>query len=145
MVETPLLHPERFVTLGIDPPKGVWTHGIDSIFANIEQNNVIGLKPGYDYSKLDKTTGLIKENEEVTENVDDVNQTQEEENMLVPISAWKKVLDQLGNLHEADKLMAEARERAAKAEAESEFLREKLKNTREELNTFKKKKRFFFF
>ena len=84
-------------------------------------------------------------NEEVTENVDDVNETQEEENMLVPISAWKKVLDQLGNLHEADKLMAEARERAAKAEAESEFLREKLKNTREELNTFKKKKRFFFF
>ena len=84
-------------------------------------------------------------NEENIENVDDVNQTQEEENMLVPISAWKKVLDQLGNLHEADKLMAEARERAAKAEAESEFLREKLKNTREELNTFKKKKRFFFF
>lgn len=84
-------------------------------------------------------------NEEITENVDVVNETQEEENMLVPISAWKKVLDQLGNLHEADKLMAEARERAAKAEAESEFLREKLKNTREELNTFKKKKRFFFF
>ena len=84
-------------------------------------------------------------NEEIIENVDEVNKTQEEENMLVPISAWKKVLDQLGNLHEADKLMAEARERAAKAEAESEFLREKLKNTREELNTFKKKKRFFFF
>ena len=84
-------------------------------------------------------------NEEFIENVDEANETQEEENMLVPISAWKKVLDQLGNLHEADKLMAEARERAAKAEAESEFLREKLKNTREELNTFKKKKRFFFF
>ena len=84
-------------------------------------------------------------NEEIIENVDEVNKTQEEENMLVPISAWKKVLDKLGNLHEADKLMAEARERAAKAEAESEFLREKLKNTREELNTFKKKKRFFFF
>ena len=84
-------------------------------------------------------------NEEITENLDEVNETQEEENMLGPISAWKKVLDQLGNLHEADKLMAEARERAAKAEAESEFLREKLKNTREELNTFKKKKRFFFF
>ena len=84
-------------------------------------------------------------NEEIIKNVDDVNETQEEENMLVPISAWKKVLDQLGNLHEADKLMAEARERAAKAEAESEFLREKLKNTREELNTFKKKRRFFFF
>ena len=84
-------------------------------------------------------------NEEINENVDDVNQTQEEENMLIPISAWKKVLDQLGNLHEADKLMAEARERAAKAEAESEFLREKLKNKSEELNTFKKRKKFFFF
>ena len=92
-------------------------------------------------SEVEKET----ENEEIIENVDEVNKTQEEENMLVPISAWKKVLDQLGNLHEADKLMAEARERAAKAEAESEFLREKLKNTREELNTFKKKKRFFFF
>ena len=85
-------------------------------------------------SEVEKET----ENEEIIENVDEVNETQEEENMLVPISAWKKVLDQLGNLHEADKLMAEARERAAKAEAESEFLREKLKNTREELNTFKK-------
>ena len=91
-------------------------------------------------SEVEKET----ENEEIIENVDEANETQEE-NMLVPISAWKKVLDQLGNLHEADKLMAEARERAAKAEAESEFLREKLKNTREELNTFKKKKRFFFF
>tara|TARA_Y100000768_G_scaffold258651_1_gene196724 strand:- start:161 stop:511 length:351 start_codon:yes stop_codon:yes gene_type:complete len=83
--------------------------------------------------------------EEIIEKVNEENESQEEENMLVPLSAWKKVLDQLGNLHEADKLMAEARERAAKAEAESEFLREKLKNTREELNTFKKKKRFFFF
>ena len=93
----------------------------------------------------DSDVGKETKNEEIIKNVDDVNETQEEENMLVPISAWKKVLDQLGNLHEADKLMAEARERAAKAEAESEFLREKLKNTREELNTFKKKKRFFFF
>ena len=41
--------------------------------------------------------------------------------------------------------MAESRERAAKAEAEAEFLREKLKNTREELEASKKKKRFFFF
>ena len=99
-----------------------------------------------DKNKVSDSEGEKKtKNEEITENVDEVNETQEEENMLVPISAWKKVLDQLGNLHEADKLMAEARERAAKAEAESEFLREKLKNTREELNTFKKKKRFFFF
>ena len=34
---------------------------IDSHFANIESENVIGLKPGYDYSSLDKW-GLITEN-----------------------------------------------------------------------------------
>ena len=87
----------------------------------------------------------IENNQEDAAINEDVEASIDEENMLVPVSAWKKVLDQLGNLHEADKLMAEARERAAKAEAESEFLREKLKNTREELNTFKNKKRFFFF
>ena len=27
VVETPLLHPERFVSLGIDPPKGVLLYG----------------------------------------------------------------------------------------------------------------------
>ena len=54
-------------------------------------------------------------------------------------------MKQLGNLHEANQLMAESRERAAKAEAEAEFLREKLKNTREELETSKKKRRFLFF
>ena len=41
--------------------------------------------------------------------------------------------------------MAESRERAAKAEAEAEFLREKLKNTRDELENTKKKRRFLFF
>jgi len=37
--------------------------GIDikTIFLNVENNNVIQKKPGFDYSKLDKTTGLIKE------------------------------------------------------------------------------------
>lgn len=67
------------------------------------------------------------------------------ENLLVPIQAWENVLKQLGNLHEANQLMAESRERAAKAEAEAEFLREKLKNTRDELETTKKKRRFLFF
>ena len=92
-----------------------------------------------------KNQDEIENNQEDAGSNKDVEASTDEENMLVPVSAWKKVLDQLGNLHEADKLMAEARERAAKAEAESEFLREKLKNTREELNTFKNKKRFFFF
>ncbi len=104
-----------------------------NFFSSEDKNPVPDLEAGNETS------------EETIEKVNEENESQEEENMLVPISAWKKVLDQLGNLHEADKLMAEARERAAKAEAESEFLREKLKNTREELNTFKRKKGFSFF
>ena len=68
-----------------------------------------------------------------------------EDSLLVPLDAWNTVLNQLGNLHEASQQMAEARERAAKAEAEAEFLREKLKNTRQQLEDNNKKKRFFFF
>jgi len=68
-----------------------------------------------------------------------------EESLIVPLDAWNTVLNQLGNLHEASQLMAEARERAAKAEVEAEFLREKLRSTREELEKAKKKKRFLFF
>ena len=67
------------------------------------------------------------------------------DNIIVPIQACENVLKQLGNLHEANQLMAESRERAAKAEAEAEFLREKLKNTRDELENTKKKRRFLFF
>lgn len=50
--------------------------------------------------------------------------------MLVPIDAWDKMLMQLGNLHEAGQQLAEARERAAKAETEAEFLRERLAELR---------------
>ena len=71
--------------------------------------------------------------------------TVNEESLLVPLDAWNTVLNQLGNLHEASQQMAEARERAAKAEAEAEFLREKLKNTRQQLEDVNKKKKFFFF
>jgi hypothetical protein len=46
--------------------------------------------------------------------------------MIVPVDAWNKMLNQLGNLHEAGQQLAEARERAAKAETESKFLREQL-------------------
>ena len=99
----------------------------------------------YNFFSNDKDVNDTSTNEPEVSSETTSNMDSDEENMMVPISAWKKVLDQLGNLHEADKLMAEARERAAKAEAESEFLREKLKNTRDELNVFKKKKRFFFF
>lgn len=50
--------------------------------------------------------------------------------MIVPIDAWNKMLNQLGNLHEAGQQLAEARERAAKAETEATFLRERLSELR---------------
>ena len=53
--------------------------------------------------------------------------------MLVPLDAWNKMLNQLGNLHEAGQQLAEARERAAKAETEAMFLRERLRELREEM------------
>jgi len=52
--------------------------------------------------------------------------------MLVPRDAWDRLMDQLGNIHEAGLLLAEARERAAKAETEAEFLRERLGDLRAE-------------
>ena len=55
--------------------------------------------------------------------------------MLVPVDAWNKMLNQLGNLHEAGQQLAEARERAAKAETESVFLRERLSEMRAEQKT----------
>lgn len=50
--------------------------------------------------------------------------------MLVPIDAWDKMLMQLGNLHQAGQELAEARERAAKAETEVRFLKERLAEKR---------------
>lgn len=52
--------------------------------------------------------------------------------MVVPIEAWDKMLIQLGNLHEAGQQLAEARERAARAETEAAFLRERLSEVRAE-------------
>ncbi len=51
--------------------------------------------------------------------------------MLVPVDAWNKMLNQLGNLHEAGQQLAEARERAGKAETEAKFLRERLAQMRQ--------------
>jgi hypothetical protein len=56
-----------------------------------------------------------------------------EGSMLVPLDAWNRVLNQLGNLHEAGQQLAEARERAAKAETEAYFLKERLADLRKEL------------
>lgn len=52
--------------------------------------------------------------------------------MIVPIDAWSKMLNQLGNLHEAGQQLAAARERAARAETEATFLRERLAEMREQ-------------
>lgn len=51
---------------------------------------------------------------------------------LMPAGAWEKMLAQLGNLHQAGRELAEARERAAKAEVEAQFLRERLSELRSE-------------
>jgi hypothetical protein len=53
-----------------------------------------------------------------------------EGHMLVPLDAWDKMVAQLGNLHEAGQQLAEAGERAAKAETEVVFLRERLTELR---------------
>ena len=44
VLETPLLHPERFVTLGIEPPKGVLLYGPPGtgkreVSVSLENNN----------------------------------------------------------------------------------------------------------
>ena len=75
-------------------------------------------------------------NEEVVEDSGD---------FIIPISAWEAVVKQLGNIHEASQDMAEARERAAKAEAENNFLREKITNLKEDIEILSKKKKRKFF
>jgi hypothetical protein len=69
--------------------------------------------------------------------VDDENGSTEppappEGTLIVPLDAWNKMLNQLGNLHEAGQQLAEAKERAAKAETEATFLRERLAEMRAE-------------
>lgn len=53
--------------------------------------------------------------------------------LVVPLDAWQRMLDQLGNLHEAGQQLAEASARAAKAETEAEFLRERVSELRRRL------------
>mgnify|MGYP001406032478 FL=1 len=103
----------------------------------------------YNFLKKDESENNVQKEEVSSEDkiTNDVvpDENQEKDSLLIPLDAWNTVLNQLGNLHESSQLMAEARERAAKAEAEADFLREKLKNTRQQLDDAQKKKRFFFF
>lgn len=113
-----------------------------------EKYNFLKHKDESDFTneEVDNTTPENSNIEEIEDqNSIDQKSDNSEESLIVPLDAWNTVLNQLGNLHEASQLMAEARERAAKAEVEAEFLREKLKSTREELEKAKKKKRFLFF
>lgn len=113
-----------------------------------EKYNFLKHKDESDFTNedVDNTTPDNSNIEEIEDqNSIDQKSDNSEESLIVPLDAWNTVLNQLGNLHEASQLMAEARERAAKAEVEAEFLREKLKSTREELEKAKKKKRFLFF
>jgi len=56
-----------------------------------------------------------------------------EGSVLVPVDAWNRMINQLGNLHEAGQQLAEARERAARAETETSFLRERLAELRRQV------------
>ena len=99
--------------------------------------------------RMEEKYGFSSSNVENLETeTSDTNSTDEEavssnENMIIPISAWEAVVNQLGNIHEASQNMAEARERAAKAEAENNFLREKIINLKEDIEIISKKKRKF--
>jgi len=47
--------------------------------------------------------------------------------MIVPLDTWTRILEQVGNVHEAGQQLADARERAARAETENRFLHEQLR------------------
>lgn len=51
--------------------------------------------------------------------------------MLVPLDTWTRILEQIGNVHEAGQQLADARERAARAETENEFLRAQIADLKE--------------
>lgn len=56
-----------------------------------------------------------------------------EGSMLIPVDSWQKMLNQLGNLHQAGQQLAAAGERAAKAETEAMFLRERIADMRDQI------------
>ena len=72
---------------------------IDSHFANVEKENVVGLKPGYDYSLLDQY-GLVKENTEMNDKtvvIGKVTSTMEDPDKVLDSSVYPKK-GQLGHV-----------------------------------------------
>lgn len=55
--------------------------------------------------------------------------------VLVPMDQWNRLLGQLGNIHEAGQQLADARERMARAETENTFLKERIRDLREKLES----------
>jgi hypothetical protein len=55
------------------------------------------------------------------------------DSVLVPIDQWNRLLGQLGNIHEAGQQLAEARERMGRAETENDFLKERIRDLRAQL------------
>jgi hypothetical protein len=78
---------------------------------------------------LGRETAPVIEEDQDEEEIEAV--TVPEGTLIVPLDAWNKMLNQLGNLHDAGQQLADARERAAKAETEAKFLRERLAELRE--------------
>ncbi len=58
--------------------------------------------------------------------------------VILPLDSWQRLLNQLGNIHEAGQELAGARERAARAETEALFLRERLAELRSELERMRR-------
>jgi hypothetical protein len=95
-------------------------------------------KPPATRRRRERTAGEI---DLTTEEDEDHLSEVPEGSMLVPLDAWNRMLNQLGNLHEAGQQLAEARERAAKAETEALFLRERLREMRGVLQQMSEKDR----
>ena len=80
-----------------------------------EKYNFLKHKHESDFTneEVDNTTPDNSNIEEI-EDQNSINQKSDnnEESLIVPLDAWNTVLNQLGNLHEASQLMAEARERS---------------------------------
>lgn len=56
------------------------------------------------------------------------------DSVLVPLDQWNRLLNQLGNVHEAGQQLADARERMARAETENLFLKERIRDLRDKLD-----------
>ncbi|MFT5202132.1 MAG: hypothetical protein ACI9C1_001514 [Candidatus Aldehydirespiratoraceae bacterium] len=61
--------------------------------------------------------------------------TAEPGQMMVPIDTWTRILEQVGNVHESGQQLADAKERAARAETENEFLKEQLRDLKSQKKT----------